>query len=113
MEWFATREDLARTMAWHLATAHKPGLRPVAEILSLETPIPFDGEAWPYVGYKGGSEMGCLSATWLLERADGRHFSTALVFATRMRPLIWRGDRGDGGGARPSGTDHVGRRLPS
>ncbi len=74
VEWFATREDLARTMAWHLATAQKPALRPVREILSLETPIPFDGEAWPYVGYKGGSEMGVLSGTWLLERADGRHF---------------------------------------
>jgi hypothetical protein len=61
-------------MAWLLATAQKPELRPVREILSLETPIPFDGEAWPYVGYKGGSEIGVLSGTWLLERADGRHF---------------------------------------
>jgi hypothetical protein len=74
IEWFATSEDLVRTMAWHLTAAQKPELRPVLEILALETPIPFDGEVWPYVGYKGGSEMGVLSGTWLLERSDGRHF---------------------------------------
>ena len=74
VEWFASRQDLARTMAWLLAQSRQPGMRPVAEIPSLETPLPFDGETWPYVGYKGGSEMGVLSGTWLLERADGRHF---------------------------------------
>lgn len=63
VEWFATRDDLARTMAWLLVESQKPGLRQVAEILSLETPLPFDGETWPYVGYKSGSELGVLSAT--------------------------------------------------
>lgn len=80
VEWFATRDDLSRTMAWHLATAQKPKLRPVREILALETPLPFDGETWPYVGYKGGSELGVLSATWLLEREDGRHFFYSVGF---------------------------------
>lgn len=80
IEWFASREDLARTMTWLLAESQKPGLRQVAEILSLETPLPFDGETWPYVGYKGGSELGVLSATWLLQRADGRHFFYSLGF---------------------------------
>lgn len=80
VEWFATREDLARTMAWLHLASRRPGLRPVTEILSLETPIPFDGEIWPYVGYKGGSEMGVLSGTWLLQRADGRHFVYSVGF---------------------------------
>lgn len=80
IEWFASREDLARTMAWLLAQSQKPGLRPVTEILSLETPVPFDGETWPYVGYKGGSELGVLSATWLLQRADGRFFVYTVGF---------------------------------
>ena len=80
VEWFATREELARTMDWLLAQSQKPGLRPVAEILSLETPVAFDGEMWPYVGYKGGSEMGVLSTTWLLQRADGRYFVYTVGF---------------------------------
>jgi hypothetical protein len=80
IEWFATRDDLARTMAWlHEASQH-PGLRQVAEIMSLETQLAFDGETWPYVGFKGGSEMGVLSGTWLLQRADGRFFVYSVGF---------------------------------
>lgn len=80
IEWFATREDLARTMFWLLAESQKTGLRPVAEIMALETQLPFDGETWPYVGFKGGSELGVLSGTWLLERSDGRHFCYSVGF---------------------------------
>ncbi|HYH10769.1 MAG TPA: serine hydrolase [Thermomicrobiales bacterium] len=80
IEWFATREDLARTMAWLLAESRTSGLWPVTEILSLETPVPFEGETWPYVGYKGGSELGVLSATWLLQRNDGRFFVYTVGF---------------------------------
>ena len=74
VEWFATREDLCRSMAWLSAKATEPGMRPVAEVLALETQLAFDGETWPYAGFKGGSELGVLSGTWLLQRADGRFF---------------------------------------
>jgi hypothetical protein len=74
IEWFASRNDLASTMRWLNATREVESLRQVREIMSLDTPIAFDGETWPYIGYKGGSEMGVLSATWLLDRADGRTF---------------------------------------
>ena len=74
VEWFATREDLCRTMAWLHAKGAEPGMRPVAEVLALETQLPFDGEIWPYAGFKGGSELGVLSGTWLLQRSDGRFF---------------------------------------
>ncbi len=80
VEWFATRDDLARTMAWLHAASHRPGLRPVAEIMALETQLPFDGQTWPYVGFKGGSELGVLSGTWLMQRADGRHFVYSVGF---------------------------------
>jgi beta-lactamase class A len=80
VEWFATRNDLARTMAWLHAASQRPGLRQVAEILSLETQLPFDGETWPYVGFKGGSELGVLSGTWLLQRADERFFVYSVGF---------------------------------
>jgi beta-lactamase class A len=80
VEWFASRNDLAHTMAWLHAAAQRPGLLPVGEILSLETQLPFDGETWPYVGFKGGSEMGVLSGTWLLRRADDRVFVYSVGF---------------------------------
>jgi beta-lactamase class A len=80
VEWYATREDLARTVQWLNATRDNPALRPVREVLALETPVPFDGEIWPYVGYKGGSEFGMLATTWLLDRADGRTFFYSVGF---------------------------------
>jgi hypothetical protein len=80
IEWFASRNDLARTMASLNATREVDALRQVREIMSLDTPVAFDGEIWPYIGYKGGSELGVLSATWLLDRADGRTFVYTVGF---------------------------------
>ncbi|MGI8485247.1 MAG: serine hydrolase [Thermomicrobiales bacterium] len=85
VEWFASREDLSRSMAWLLAESQKPGLRPVTEIMALETPIPFDGETWPYVGYKGGSELGVLSVTWPWNELMGVTSSTASASGTQTR----------------------------
>jgi len=81
VEWFATRHDLAATVAWIQAKSDEPGLRPLTEVISLETQLPFDAEVWPYVGFKGGSEPGVLSGTWLLHRADGRRFIYSVGFA--------------------------------
>ena len=80
VEWFATRDDLCKTMAWLWNQAQKPGMLPVKEIIALETQLTFEGEVWPYVGFKGGSEMGVLSGTWLLQRAGGRHFVYSIGF---------------------------------
>jgi hypothetical protein len=80
VEWFASREDLCHTMAWLHAKAAEPGMLPVAEVIALETQLPFAGEVWPYVGFKGGSELGVLSGTWLLQRADGRFFVYSVGF---------------------------------
>ena len=80
VEWFATREDLCHTMAWLHAKATETGMRPVTEAMALETQLAFDGEVWPFVGFKGGSEFGVLSGTWLLQRADGRDFVYSVGF---------------------------------
>lgn len=80
VEWFATREDLARAMLYLQTAARQPELRPVTEVISLETQLMFDAKVWPYVGFKGGSEAGLLSGTWLLERADQRHFVYTIGF---------------------------------
>jgi hypothetical protein len=80
VEWFATREDLCHTMAWLHAKAAEPGMLPVKEVIALETQLPFNGEMWPYAGFKGGSELGVLSGTWLLQRADGRFFAYSVGF---------------------------------
>jgi hypothetical protein len=39
------------------------------------------------VGYKGGSEFGVLSTTWLLDRADGRTFFYSVGFKNPDGPV--------------------------
>jgi len=80
VEWYATRKDLCHTMAWLHAKAAEPGMMPVSEVIALGTQLRFDGEVWPYVGFKGGSELGVLSGTWLMQRADGRYFVYSVGF---------------------------------
>ncbi len=48
---------------------------PAREILAVKAGLDIDTKAWPYVGYKGGSEPGVLNMTWLLERHDGSWFA--------------------------------------
>lgn len=86
-EWLASRNDLAHAISYLWAQSRKPGLRPVSEILSLETQLKFDAEIWPYVGFKGGSELGVLSGTWLMQRADGRLFVYSAGFTDPKQPL--------------------------
>ena len=103
-EWFANRTDLALTMNALLAQSQKPGLRPVAEILSLETQLEFDGSIWPYVGFKGGSEMGVLSGTWLMQSMDGRYFVYSVGFSDPDAAL----DMGAAVAAMNTGRDLLG-----
>lgn len=87
VEWFASREDLANTMNWIDLKAMEPGMLPLREIIALETQLTFDGSIWPYAGFKGGSELGVLSGTWLLHRADGRHFVLSTGFKNPDGPI--------------------------
>ncbi len=81
VEWFASPTDLTNVMLFLKTMAESDfALQPLLEILSLETQLPFDGEVWPYVGFKGGSEMGVLHGTWLMRRHDGRWFVLSLGF---------------------------------
>lgn len=81
VEWFASPTDLTNVMLFLKTMAESDfALQPLLEILSLETQLPFDGEMWPYVGFKGGSEMGVLHGTWLMRRHDGRWFVLSMGF---------------------------------
>jgi beta-lactamase class A/pimeloyl-ACP methyl ester carboxylesterase len=74
VEWFASAEDLCRAMAALLVMSERPGLEPLREVLAINPGIPFDPNAWTYIGFKGGGEPGVANGTWLLRRADGRWF---------------------------------------
>jgi hypothetical protein len=70
-EWFASPLDLCRVMATLRAQGQQPGTTEVLDVLAINPGIADPSHAFSYVGYKGGSEPGVLSLTWLLRRNDG------------------------------------------
>jgi beta-lactamase class A len=79
IEWFASPADLARAMVALRAASQRPGLAPISQILAKNPGLPLDRKTWPYVAFKGGSEPGVLSLTWLLTRRDGHSFVLSIV----------------------------------
>jgi hypothetical protein len=79
LEWFASGQDMARTLVRLDALSRTEGLEPVRAILSINPGLPIDKKVFPYIAFKGGSEPGVLSLNWLLERSDGKRFVLAFT----------------------------------
>jgi beta-lactamase class A len=68
IEWFASAEDVIRTMDWLRRNADPTALA----ILAINPGIGAGAAAgFDYFGYKGGSETGVIQMTFLLQRKDG------------------------------------------
>ena len=71
IEWFASPNDLCRLMNWiRLNSLNEPGSE-VRKILAISSGIPIAKKFWQYIGYKGGSEPGVISMTYLLQSIKG------------------------------------------
>src|SRR5262249_12801577 len=68
IEWFASAEDLCRTMAALWTRAQDKKTARVLDLLAKNPGLPIDAKVWPYVGFKGGSEPGVINMTYLLRR---------------------------------------------
>lgn len=71
LEWFASASDLARMMAWLRDHTNAGEAAKGRGVLAINPGVRLDKKAWPYVGYKGGSEPGVLAASFLLRAKDG------------------------------------------
>jgi len=80
LEWFASGEDLCRTMAALWTRAQNPKGAPLLGVLAKNPGLPIDAKQWPYIGFKGGSEPGVVNLTYLLKRADEQWFIVTLGF---------------------------------
>jgi hypothetical protein len=68
LEWFASANDLVRTMDW----LRRHGDATTRDILAISPGSPAGiSEDFGYVGYKGGSEPGVLNLTWLARTGSG------------------------------------------
>lgn len=74
IEWFASPADIARVMN-KLRNSSDPI---VAQILSLNSGIASgDARRWNYLGYKGGSEPGVISMSFLVQSKNGEWYSVS------------------------------------
>jgi beta-lactamase class A len=71
IEWFANVDDLCAVMATLLNMSEQPGLAPILDILALNPGLPAESIDRPYIGFKGGSEIGVLQLTWLVRDSNG------------------------------------------
>ncbi len=69
IEWFASPADLAKLFA-HMRRTADPKAFEIMAINSQTTPAM--KAAWPYAGFKGGSEPGVINLTWFLRDAAGK-----------------------------------------
>lgn len=85
IEWFASPMDLCGAMAALQGRAAK--VPAVLDVMAINPGVPIDKAVFPYVGFKGGSEPGVLSGTWLLERDDHKRFVVSLIANDPAGPL--------------------------
>jgi hypothetical protein len=76
IEWFASGMDLCGVMAHLAMLSELPGLEPLRGVLSKNPGMQhsIDRQAFPFVGYKGGSEVGVLNLTWLARAKNERWY---------------------------------------
>ena len=76
VEWFASPADLVRTMDWIRRNTERGAGAEARRILAINSGVgPAAAAKWGYVGFKGGSEPGVISMTFLLRAKDGGWFA--------------------------------------
>lgn len=75
IEWFASTNDLARLMNWLRLNTTKSPADKARGVMTTNKGLPLPvASQWNYVGFKGGSETGVVSGTFLLQSKKGDWF---------------------------------------
>jgi beta-lactamase class A len=77
IEWFASASDLCRAMDWLRRATESGPAAPVRGVLAINPGLSVSKEAFPYVGFKGGSETGVINLTFLLRAKDGTWYAAS------------------------------------
>jgi len=79
IEWFASASELARAQLWIDSQRGLPGQEPLEQVLAANPGVDLDPQVWTRSSFKGGSEPGVVTMSWLLTRADGKRFVLSLI----------------------------------
>ncbi|HEY1605675.1 MAG TPA: serine hydrolase [Allosphingosinicella sp.] len=83
VEWFASTDDLVRTLDWLRRNADPTALG----ILAINPGLPQAKDGFGYAGYKGGSEPGVIAMAFLLRRRDGSWRAVAAIWNDPAAPV--------------------------
>ena len=84
LEWFASTEDLVRTMDW----LRRNGDDETLAILSISPGVGgVNRQDFLYLGYKGGSEPGVINLTWLVRSRGGEWFAVSGTWNDPAAPV--------------------------
>jgi Beta-lactamase enzyme family len=88
IEWFASPADICRVFASLAALARQPGLAPLAGLLARNPGgMNLDSGRWRPVWFKGGSEPGVLTLSYLATTRTGQAYMASVMATNPSAPL--------------------------
>jgi beta-lactamase class A len=89
IEWFASADDICRVYASLAALARRPGLSPVASVLQInDGGLGLNPAQWKTTWFKGGSEPGVLTLTYLATTQTGHSYVVAVLAENPSAPIF-------------------------
>jgi beta-lactamase class A len=80
IEWFASTADLCRLMEYLRLHTLKAPAADARGILSINPGLDIDKARYPFIGFKGGSEVGVLNLTYLVESKKGDWYALSATW---------------------------------
>jgi beta-lactamase class A len=88
LEWFASPTDICHVYASLATLAREPGLAPVAAALRINNGgMSLDPSQWGPVWFKGGSEPGVLTLTYLATTRGGQSYVVSVLAENPAAPI--------------------------
>jgi beta-lactamase class A len=88
LEWFASADDICRAYTSLAALVRRPGLSPIGQVLSLnDGGLQLDPAQWKTTWFKGGSEPGVLTLTYLATTRTGQSYVVTVLAENPSQPI--------------------------
>ncbi len=88
LEYFASASDICRAYTSLAALAHRPGMSPVGQVLSLnDDGLQLDPTQWKATWFKGGSEPGVLTLAYLATTRTGKSYVVTVLAENPSQPI--------------------------
>jgi hypothetical protein len=80
-EWFGSAADLVTALDWFKANTEGGEASRARRVLALNPgPVAIDKQAWPFIGYKGGWNVGVTACAYLLRSSRGAWYAVGAVW---------------------------------